>query len=103
MLIRSFEKNINIIVNRKGIQFKERYFRNLFDTLAQQTRALIILIFVKTKLNEKSVKGFYITLTMKLNKEKRLTMIDAMILNNCFEVKEADIEMLKKMFASLNT
>ena len=59
-------------------------------------------MLVLTKLSEKNVKEFFITLTMKLNKGKKLTIIDATILNNCFKIKKTNIEILKKMFASLN-
>ena len=58
---------------------------------------------MKIELNKKSVMSLFITLTIKVNKEKRLIIINAMILNNCFEIRKINIEILKKMFANLNT
>jgi hypothetical protein len=59
--------------------------------------------FVKIKLGEESVKGFLLTLAIKLDKDKKLTIIDTTILNNYFEVRKANIEVLAEISESLNT
>ena len=102
MLTRLSEKDINITINRKNIQLKKSYFKTLFNIFVKRVRILIVVIFVKIELGEKNVKDFFITLIIKLNKEKKLTIINATILNNYFETKNANIEILKKIFANLN-
>ena len=57
---------------------------------------------MKIELNKKNVKSFFIILIIKLIK-KKLKKIDKIILNNCFKIKNANIEILQKLFANLNT
>ena len=102
MLTRLFERDINITINRKIIQFNQFYLKNFFNIFVKRIRVLVVVVFVKIELNKKSVKGFLVILTIKLIKKKKLTKIDKTILNNCFEIKSADIEVLQKLFANLN-
>ena len=102
IFIRLSERDINITINRKIIQFNQFYFKNLFDIFVERVRVLIVVIFVKIELNKKNVKSFFVILTIELIKEKKLTEINKTILNNYFEIKSADIEILQKLFANLN-
>ena len=56
MLTRLFEKIINIITNRKDIQFKNLFLKAFFDIFIKRIRILIIIIFVKIELSERNVK-----------------------------------------------
>ncbi len=59
------------------------------------------LIFLWSERRSMSCSPFQATI--ELNKEKRLTIINIIILNNYFEIRKINIEILKNMFISLNT
>ena len=103
ILTRPSENDISITASHKGIQLKKRYLRPPYNTPAKRARALAIVASVKTRLDKESVEGFLITLAIELDKEKRLTIANTTILNNYFEVRRADIKVLKKISTSLNT
>ena len=90
------------MTSRKAIHLKRSYLEQI-DTHANRARALAIVASLKTKLVKENVKGFLITLAMKLDKGKTLTEADTTISNNYFETRRADIEVLRDLSRSLNT